>query len=71
MNKENFNLITEYFIQGQITITTYRMLIETFERVHKLKAERVKLERLIEEEIERMKQGQFNQYFYNAHFITK
>ncbi len=63
MNKKNFNIITDYFIQGRISITTYRMLIETFERMHELKNEH--------QELERMQQGEFNHYYYNAHFITK
>lgn len=71
MNKENFNIITEYFLQGRITITTYRMLIETFERMHELKKEHQELDRVIELELERMQQGEFNHYYYNAHFITK
>ena len=70
MNKENFNTITEYFLQGRISITTYRMFIETFEAIHKLKKERQALERLIEDEIERMQKGEFNHYYFskNAHF---
>jgi hypothetical protein len=47
------------------------MLIETFERMHELKKEHQELERVIEEELERMQQGEFNHYYYNAHFITK
>ena len=47
------------------------MLIETFERMHELKNEHQELERAIEEELERMHQGEFNHYYYNAHFITK
>ena len=65
MNKENFNTITEYFLQGRISITTYRMLIETFERMHELKKEHQELEHAIEEELERMQQGEFNHYYYN------
>ena len=51
MNKLHFDQINEYLAQGQISITTYRMFIETFEAIHKLKKERQALERLIEDEI--------------------
>lgn len=70
MNKLHFDQINEYLAQGQITITTYRMFIETFEAIHKLKKERQALERLIEDELERMQKGEFNHYYFskNAHF---
>lgn len=71
MNKEKFNMITEYFLQGKITITTYSMLIQTIERMHDLNKARQELENEIEKELERMQQGEFNHFYYNAHFITK
>jgi hypothetical protein len=69
MNRIHFDQINEYLAQGQITITTYRMFIETFETIHKLKKERQALEQHIEDELERMQQGEFNHYYFkNAHF---
>lgn len=62
MNKEYFNEISEYLLQGKITLTTYRMLIETFERMQKLSQERTHLEQLIIDELVRMEQGEFNHY---------
>ncbi len=62
MNKENFKEISEYLLQGKITLTTYRMFIETFEKMQQLSQERTRLEQLIINELVRMEQGQFNQY---------
>ena len=62
MNKEYFKEISEYLLQGKITLTTYRMLIETFEKMQQLSQERTRLEQLIINELVRMEQGQFNQY---------
>lgn len=62
MNKEYFKEISEYLLQGKITLTTYRMLIETFEKMQQLSQERTHLEQLIIDELVRMEQGEFNQY---------
>jgi len=62
MNKEYFKEINEYLLQGRITITTYRMLIETFERIHQLSQEQKHLEQSILDELIRMEQGEFNHY---------
>jgi hypothetical protein len=62
MNKEFFNEIGEYLLQGKITITTYRMLIETFERMNQLTKEHKDLEQSIIDELIRMEQGEFNHY---------
>ena len=62
MNKENFKEISEYLLQGKITLTTYRMFIETFEKMQQLSQERTHLEQLIIDELVRMEQGEFNQY---------
>ena len=62
MNKEYFQEINEYLLQGKITLTTYRMLIETFERMHQLSQERTHLEQSIIDELVRMEQREFNHY---------
>jgi deoxyribodipyrimidine photolyase len=64
MNKEYFSEISQYLLQGKISITTYRMLIETFERMHQLKQEHKHLEQSIIDELIRMEQGEFNHYHY-------
>jgi nucleoside-triphosphatase THEP1 len=68
MNEEYFKEINEYLLQKKITITTYRMLIETFERMQLLKIEHKELEEIIIEELGRMEQGEFNHYYFkNTH----
>ena len=62
MNKEIFNEVSEYLLQGKITITTYRLIIETFERMHQLTQEHKLLEQSILDELVRMEQGEFNHY---------
>lgn len=65
MNKEIFSEISEYLLQGKITITTYRLIIETFERMHQLTQEYKLLEQSIQDELVRMEQGEFNHYKIN------
>jgi hypothetical protein len=62
MNKEHYKEISEYLLQGKITITTYRLIIETFERMHQLTQEHKLLEQSIIDELIRMEQGEFNHY---------
>ena len=49
MNNKDLQEVTEYLLQGKITITTYRLMIETFERMYLLKQEHKLLEQLIQE----------------------
>jgi predicted DNA-binding protein len=65
VNKENFEEMHQYLLDGKITLTTYRMLVETFERMHELKKEHSKLEQSIIEELEKMELGEFNHYYFN------
>jgi len=65
MNKEHYREISEYLLQGKITITTYRLIIETFERMHQLTQEHKFLEQSIIDELIRMEQGEFNHYNIN------
>jgi hypothetical protein len=65
MNKEIFSEVSEYLLQGKITITTYRLIIETFERMHHLTQEHKLLEQSILDELVRMEQGEFNHYNIN------
>jgi len=65
MNKEIFSEVSEYLLQGKITITTYRLIIETFERMHHLTQEHKLLEQSIIDELIRMEQGEFNHYNIN------
>jgi hypothetical protein len=72
MNNKDLQEVTEYLLQGKITITTYRLMIETFERMCLLKQEHKVLEQLIQDELIRMEQGVFNQYHLNnVHKETK
>jgi len=65
MNKEIFSEVGEYLLKGKITITTYRLIIETFERMHQLTQDHKLLEQSILDELVRMEQGEFNHYNIN------
>ncbi len=62
MNKEIFIELNQYLLDGKMTIKTYRMIVESLERIHNLIKEQKDLEQSIQDELIRMEQGEFNQY---------
>lgn len=62
MNKDVFIELNQYLLDGRMSLKTYRLIIESLERIQSLIKEQRDLEQAIQDELIRMEQGEFNQF---------